>query len=108
MSRREFQLWAAVNEYAASCGGDTSSATISDRRMDAVAAVARIFLAEEDLRRELLAVATEAEAVLADLAAELCERYEYVSYFNRPNGHGLKLITRLRAILDKAKAGGTP
>lgn len=36
-----FELWKAVNEYAAACGGDTSNNTISDRRIDAVAAVDR-------------------------------------------------------------------
>jgi hypothetical protein len=36
-------LWEAVNEYTASCGGDTSNTTISPRRMAAVAAVEKIF-----------------------------------------------------------------
>lgn len=35
------ELWAAINEYAAACGGDTGQATIGNRRMDAVAAVGR-------------------------------------------------------------------
>jgi hypothetical protein len=32
-------IWDAINEYAAACGGDTSDATISPHRMNAVAAV---------------------------------------------------------------------
>lgn len=35
------ELWDAINEYAESCGGDTSDRTISDRRMNAVAYVER-------------------------------------------------------------------
>ena len=35
-------LWDAINEYAEACGGDTSAATVSDRRMRAVVAVERL------------------------------------------------------------------
>lgn len=34
-------IWEAINEYTAACGGDTSDATVSDRRMNAVVAVER-------------------------------------------------------------------
>lgn len=40
-SEHRVKLWEAVNEYAKACGGDTSSATSGDRRMDAVANVDR-------------------------------------------------------------------
>ena len=36
------ELWRAINEYAAACGGDPSHATVSGRRMDAVVGVERI------------------------------------------------------------------
>ena len=32
-------LWHAINAYAQTCGGDTSEATVSDARMNAVCAV---------------------------------------------------------------------
>lgn len=38
---RRCAIWEAINEYTAACGGDTSNRTISDRRMNAVAAVER-------------------------------------------------------------------
>lgn len=38
---QEVALWERVNEYAGACGGDTSNKTVSDRRMDAVAALNR-------------------------------------------------------------------
>lgn len=41
-------MWDAINEYARSCGGDTSKTTVSNRRMDAVAAVERV-IAELEL-----------------------------------------------------------
>jgi hypothetical protein len=34
-------LWDAINEYAVTCGGDTSNSTISPQRMDAVAKIER-------------------------------------------------------------------
>lgn len=39
MTTLHAQLWNAINEYAAACGGDTSDKTIGERRMQAVAAV---------------------------------------------------------------------
>lgn len=36
------ELWDAINEYAESCGGDTSEATVTNRRMNAVVAVERV------------------------------------------------------------------
>lgn len=38
-STQKVALWERVNEYAASCGGDTSNATVSNRRMNAVDAI---------------------------------------------------------------------
>jgi hypothetical protein len=35
------RLWDTISEYVAACGGDTSKATVSSRRMNAVAAVER-------------------------------------------------------------------
>jgi hypothetical protein len=35
------RLWEAIQEYAQSCGGDTSAMTTTDRRIEAVAAVER-------------------------------------------------------------------
>ena len=32
-------FWDAINEYVASCGGDTSERTVSDRRMHAVVGI---------------------------------------------------------------------
>lgn len=34
-------LWERVNEYAASCGGDTGAGSVGDRRMNAVSALER-------------------------------------------------------------------
>jgi hypothetical protein len=40
-SEPHVRLWDAINAYAESCGGDTSTRTVSSRRMDAVVAVER-------------------------------------------------------------------
>lgn len=45
--RFQVRLWEAINEYAAACGGDTSAATISDRRMNAVAEVGRVLRSQQ-------------------------------------------------------------
>ncbi len=77
-----FDLWAAINEYAEACGGDTSDATVSDRRMDAVVAVERattaaphrvLALVEEQLQRvrEGNTSYTDTVAVLERIAALL-------------------------------------
>lgn len=39
-------IWEAINEYAESCGGDTSSATCNVRRMSAVVLVENIVATE--------------------------------------------------------------
>lgn len=39
------ELWDAINQYVAACGGDTSERTVSAERMDAVAAVERAITA---------------------------------------------------------------
>lgn len=41
LDEHKLRLWEAIQEYAQSCGGDTSALTVSDRRMAAVAAVER-------------------------------------------------------------------
>lgn len=41
-------LWDAVNEYAESCGGDTSATTATLRRMNAVAGVERAVAAKAE------------------------------------------------------------
>jgi hypothetical protein len=38
-SPEHVKLWAAINVYAETCGGDTSSRTISDHRMKAVVVI---------------------------------------------------------------------
>lgn len=40
-------MWTAINEYVASCGGDTSAKSLSDRRMNAVVAVERAMIARQ-------------------------------------------------------------
>lgn len=67
---------------------------------DEAEATARLIAAAPDL----LAACEAAEAVLSDLAAELCERHEYTGYFNSEDGHGLKVIKALQAAI--ARAGG--
>ena len=39
---KKVRLWDAINEYVKACGGDTSVATIGERRMNAVAMVERV------------------------------------------------------------------
>lgn len=51
--RFQVRLWEAINEYAAACGGDTSAATISDRRMNAVAQVGRVLRSQQTGRETL-------------------------------------------------------
>lgn len=38
-AQEQLRLWQRINEYAAACGADTSDATITTRRMEAVAKV---------------------------------------------------------------------
>lgn len=52
-------LWDAIIEFTESCGGDTSSRTVSDRRIRAVSAVSRA----------LAAAASNPAALKADLSA---------------------------------------
>ena len=39
-------LWDAINEYVQACGGDTSNATVSNKRMGAVVKVNRVVFGE--------------------------------------------------------------
>lgn len=46
------KIWDAINEYVATCGGDTSNTTISTARMDAVASVERAISGMLTVERE--------------------------------------------------------
>jgi hypothetical protein len=59
-SHFDVDLWEAINEYTASCGGDTSGSTISGRRMDAVVAVERAIEAEGYAKDLVIAAMREA------------------------------------------------
>lgn len=37
----QIEVWKAINEYAAACGGDTSNKVLTNERMDAVVKVNR-------------------------------------------------------------------
>lgn len=50
-SKLKEKIWEAINEYAESCGGDTSNKTVSEKRMRAVVEVEnriRVFIDELD------------------------------------------------------------
>jgi hypothetical protein len=59
-SHLHVNLWDAINEYTAACGGDTSRATISGRRMDGVVAVERAIEAEGHAKDLVIAAMREA------------------------------------------------
>jgi hypothetical protein len=59
-SHFDVDLWEAINAYTAACGGDTSRATISGRRMDAVVAVERALEAEGHAKDLLILAMREA------------------------------------------------
>lgn len=80
------QIWAAINEYAEACVGDTSSVTISVRRMDAVAAVERLL----DAAQELLAASQE-----------------LIEHVDTWDDVGLDEIAKLRAAVAKMTGGAT-
>jgi hypothetical protein len=70
---RRVALWEAINAYVRACGGDPSARTVGVARMNAVIAVERAAMAEEDDIRGALA---KAEALLAALAEAMprCEQ----------------------------------
>ena len=63
---RRVALWEAINAYVRACGGDPSARTVGVARMNAVVAVERAAMAEEDLAACRAALAL-AEAALTAL-----------------------------------------
>lgn len=68
MSDSRMGLWDAINDYTAACGGDTSSKTVSGRRMDAVSRIE--FHARRHASPGVSAHNRKLEMDLADLRAE--------------------------------------
>lgn len=87
-------IWEAINEYTVACGGDTSDATVSDRRMNAVAAVERA-LAPMGLSTALVnergAIVSSADCSEMELAFARKEG----RFFVDTNGYGFVLRLKL-------------
>lgn len=87
-------VWEAINEYVAACGGDTSDVTVSDRRMNAVAAVERA-LAPLGMTTALVsergAIVSSADCSDMELAFARTEG----RFFVDTNGYGFVLRPKL-------------
>lgn len=64
------ELWDAINDYAAACGGDTSDKTVSSARMEAVSKV-------EEALAPLLSRITELETALQGIVKDAEQRDDF-------------------------------